>query len=534
MSTDETSAGQGAVGAPEPESDAEVRFRVENIRKEFTHVVALDDVNFELRTGEVVGLVGENGAGKSTLLNILSGIYQQDRGRIFVNGEEVSITNPREAAQHGVAIVHQEHNVIPNLTGYENLFLEQFPDYATAGVLDSDALKREGNDVLGTLNIDLDLEKRVADYSFSDRQMLSIAKAFTETVHNEHPVILLDEPTAGLEEDGRDLLFERINDLRDHASFAFVSHELDEVLEISDRIYILRDGKVVNHLQREEANEDKLQQSMVGREVAEEYYQVSDQSDVTAHDTVLSVSDLAREGAFESVSFEAKQGEIFGVCGVMGSGKSALGRVLSGVDDADSGEIAVEGETVETGSVHRMVDTGVGYVPKERQSEGTLLYQPLRVNVSLPSLGTDLVADNVPVLGSIPWLVDFDKEDEMAENVVDQLNVKTPGIDSTLIQLSGGNQQKVVLGKNLQRQVSVLVMDNVTRGIDVGAKEEVYRLLRELAAEGVSMVFIADELPELIGMSNRIGVMRDGEMVDVVEAPPGDKPTESDIIEKMI
>ena len=516
------------------DSGSDVRFRVEDIRKEFTNVVALDDVTLELRTGEVVGLVGENGAGKSTLLNVLSGIYQQDRGRIYVDGEEVTITDPREATHHGVAIVHQEHNVIPNLAGYENLFLEQFPDYSTAGVLDTDALKRDGREVLDTLGIDLDLEKRVSAYSFSDRQMLSIAKAFTETVHTDHPVILLDEPTAGLEEDGRDLLFDRIEDLRDRASFVFVSHELDEVLEISDRIYVLRDGEVVDHLLVENASEDKLQQSMVGREVSQGYYKTSEQRELSGEETVLSVSELTSEGDFESVSFDVKAGEIFGICGVMGSGKSALGRVLSGVDDADGGEMTVDGRSVETGSVHRMVDEGVGYVPKERQSEGTLLYQPLRVNVSLPSIGTDIVADDVPLLGSVPWLIDFEKEDEMAEDVVDKLSVKTPSIESPLIQLSGGNQQKVVLGKNLQREVSVLVMDNVTRGIDVGAKEEVYRILRQLADDGVAMVFIADELPELIGMSNRIGVMHEGEMVDVIDAPPGDKPTESEIITEMI
>ncbi|GAA0301832.1 sugar ABC transporter ATP-binding protein [Halarchaeum salinum] len=515
-------------------SDPASRFRVADIRKEFTNVVALDDVNFEIGTGEVVGLVGENGAGKSTLLNILSGIYQQDSGSIYVDGNEVDISDPRAASHHGVAIVHQEHNVIPNLTGYENLFLEQFPDYSNAGVLDTDTLKREGAEVLDTLGIDLDLTKRVSSYSFSDRQMLSIAKAFTETVHTDHPIILLDEPTAGLEEDGRDLLFDRIDDLRDQASFVFVSHELDEVLEVSDRIYVLRDGEIVDHLAVEDATEDKLQQSMVGREVSEEYYRSSRQRDVTDSETVFSVSDLSREDHFDSVSFDVREGEVLGICGVMGSGKSALGRVLSGVDNADGGEITVDGRTVEPGSVPRLFDAGVGYVPKERQSEGALLYQSLRVNVSLPSLGTDIVADKLPGLGSVPWLIDFNSEDEMAGDVINQLNVKTPGIETPLVQLSGGNQQKVVLGKNLQGDISTLVMDNVTRGIDVGAKEEVYDILRDLSEDDVAMVFIADELPELIGMSNRIVVMRDGEVVDIVDAPAGDKPTESELIKKMI
>jgi len=515
-------------------SESASRFRVENIRKEFTNVVALDDVNFELNVGEVVGLVGENGAGKSTLLNILSGIYEQDQGRIYIDGEEVSIASPREASQRGIAIVRQEENVIPNLKGYENLFLEQFPDYATGGYLRSQQLQTDGKELLEMLGIDLDLDRRVSSYSFSDRQMLSIAKAFTQTVDTDHPIILLDEPTAGLEEDGRDLLFDRINDLQDRASFVFVSHELDEVLDIADRIYVLRDGEVVNHLTNDEATEDLLEESMVGREISEKYYHMSDQREVEDNKTILSVSSLTKEDGFTDVSFCLRKGEIFGICGVMGSGKSTLGRVLSGAEAADGGEIIMDGETVETGSVNRMVDRGIGYVPKERQSEGALLYQPLRVNVSLPSLGTNLVADEIPGLGDVPWLVDFDREREMAGDVVEELNVKTPSINTPLVQLSGGNQQKVVLGKNIQGDASVLVMDNVTRGIDVGAKEEVYRILRQLTGQELAMVYIADELPEIIAMSNRLGVMRDGKLVDILDAPPNDKPTESEIIGKMI
>jgi len=357
MSTDAEDAQHGEV------QYADIRFRVEDIRKEFTNVVALDGIDFELRRGEVVGLVGENGAGKSTLLNIISGIYQQDQGHIYVDEEAVEIDDPRDASDHGIAIVHQEQNIIPNLSGYENLFLEQFPDYATAGIIDDDRLRRDGEEILDTLGIDLDLSARVSSYSFTDRQMLGIARAFTETVYTDYPIILLDEPTAGLEEDGRDLLFDRINDLRDRASFVFVSHELDEVLEISDRIYVLRDGSVVEHYERAEATEDRLQRAMVGREISEEYYQVPDQRDLSEEEVALSVSDLGTEGAFESVSFELRRGEIFGICGVMGSGKSALGRALSGVDAADSGEIRVDGNHVATGSVNRMVDAGIGYVP---------------------------------------------------------------------------------------------------------------------------------------------------------------------------
>ena len=365
--------------------------------------------------------------------------------------------------------------------------------------------------------------------------MLEVAKAFSESIHTDNPVILLDEPTAGLEEDSRNLLFERIAELRDQASFVFVSHELDEVLEVSDRIYVLKDGTLVGEQSSEEATESSLQQAMVGRETADEYYRVSRQRSVDGDaDAVLSVDGIDRGDDLADVSFDLHEGEIFGLVGVEGCGKSALGRVLCGVDAPDSGSIRVRGETVEAESMSEMVDVGLGYVPKDRKSEGLLLYQSLPMNISLPSIGTDRVTDRLAGIGSALALIDHDKEVAMAEAAIEELDIRTPGVDTLVHQLSGGNQQKVVLGKWLMRESNILVMDNVTRGVDVAAKEEVYRVCRDLVEDGVSLVFIGDELPEVIGMSNRIGVMKKGRLVDVVDAPPGDKPTESELITEMI
>ncbi|MFC6823704.1 sugar ABC transporter ATP-binding protein [Halopelagius fulvigenes] len=509
-------------------------FRIDGVSKSFRHVDALDDVSLTVGTGEVVGLVGENGAGKSTLLKILTGIHRPDEGRLYLDGEETTVSDPSDAAGKGISLVHQEQDVIENLTGYENMYLGMFDRFTTGGVLDRRAMREAGRGVIDDLGIDLDLTDTVAHYDFNERQMLEIAKAFSYLGDVERPIILLDEPTAGLEEEGRDLLFDQIARLRETASFVFVSHELDEVLDVCDRVYVLKDGVVVDELPAEGTTEDELQRAMVGRDVSEEYYHVSAQRTVAGEDVTLSADELATDDGLDGVSFELRRGEILGVVGVDGSGKARLGRILGGASTPDSGSVAVDGDRIENPTVSEMVESGVGYVPKERKSEGLLLYQPLRFNVSLPSIGLPSMRDDVPVVGRSLPLVDFEREEELADRAVERLNIKTPGTGELVERLSGGNQQKVVLAKWLMRDASVLVLDNVTRGIDVGAKEEVYRLCRELADEGVSMLFIGDELPEVIGMANRILVMKDGRIADVVEAPPGDKPTEEEVIQEMI
>ncbi|AUV80448.1 sugar ABC transporter ATP-binding protein [Salinigranum rubrum] len=530
MTSDTATTGRGAKG-----NSDDVRLRVDGVSKSFRHVDALADVSIEIGTGEVIGLVGENGAGKSTLLKVLTGIHQPDGGRIVLNGEPVEITDPRNAAHRGISIVKQEQDVVPNLTGYENIFLDQIPDFSRFGVVDQGAMREKAQRIVDELGIDLDVSERVSSYSFTEKQMLEIAKAFSQSIDTDHPIILLDEPTAGLEEAGRDLLFDRINDLRDSASFVFVSHELDEVLQVSDRIFVLKDGRLVETFEASEASESALQRAMVGRETASEYYRTDRQVSIDADaDVAMEVDGLTTEDRLDDVSFTLHEGEIFGVVGVEGSGKSRLGRVICGADAADAGTVTVRGDEVRPGSLSRMVEAGVGYIPKDRKAEGLLLYQSLTMNVSLPSIGTDRVSDDFGGLGKLLSLIDHDKEESMAARSVEELDIRTPGVETLVYKLSGGNQQKVVLAKWLQRETDTFVMDNVTRGIDVAAKEEVYRVCRDLAEDGFSMVFIGDELPEVIGMSNRIGVMKKGRLVDVIDAPAGDKPTEEEIIQEMI
>ncbi|MDS0260937.1 sugar ABC transporter ATP-binding protein [Haloarcula sp. S1CR25-12] len=511
--------------APEVTADtAETSLRVDGISKSFRHVQALSDVSLEINRGEVVGLVGENGAGKSTLLNILTGVLSADEGQLAVDGEAVEFSSPREAADYGVSLVRQEQDVITNFRGYENLYLGR--EEERFGVLSRDEMREDAQAFVDDLGIDIDVDAFVQDYSFNERQMLEIAKSFHVSQKSANPVILLDEPTAALEEAGREILFELIDDLRDRATFVFVSHELDEVLHVSDRIYVLKDGELVDETTATAATPDSLQQSMVGREAADEYYRVPQQlTETQLGSETLAVENLETE-ALGPLSLSVREGEIFGIVGVEGSGKERLGRILAGDITPEDGTVAVNGETVESPSIADMVDAGVGYIPKDRKSEGLLLYQSVLTNTSLAMIRT--------MNGKLP-LLDLDSEAAATDEAIEELNIKTPGPEALVHGLSGGNQQKVVIARWLAQDTPILVMDNVTRGIDVGAKEEVYRLCRELTDKGVSLVFIGDELPEVIGMSNRIAVMNNGQFAgEPFDASIGAKPTEEELIQEMI
>lgn len=522
-----TANNQTAVADGTAEVSGEVRLRIENVSKSFRHVTALDDVSLTFDEN-VVGLVGENGAGKSTLLNILSGTLQPDEGRILLDDEPVTLARPQDAIRKGIFYVHQEQEVIPNLTGYENIFMGNDKQFSRFGITNEKKMHNEARDIIDDLGFEFDVEKPVSKYSFNERQELDIAKAFvlSRRSDRDHPVILLDEPTAALNEEGRERLFRLIRSLKDRSTFVFVSHELDEVLEITNKIYVLKDGKVVDEVRTEEATAESLQRSMVGRETSSEYYRIPDQiEDRELGEPVLEAKKLEIEDEIGPLDFSLRKGEILGVAGVEGSGKERLGRMLAGDLPPTSGTLTVNGEEVVPDSVATMVNAGVGYIPKERQSEGLLLYQPITLNTNLAIIDE--------MYGWLPF-IDTDREVEVTERMIEELNVIAPGRKSLVHSLSGGNQQKVVLSRWLAKDSPVLVMDNVTRGIDVGAKEEVYRLCRELTESGVSILFIGDEMPEVIGMSNRIMVMNRGQLADIVDAPKDGKPTEEALIEKMV
>lgn len=501
---------------------------VEEVSKRYRHVTALDSVSLDVGRGEVVGLVGENGAGKSTLLNGIVGNVVFDSGQVFVHGDRAEFDGPREAARRGISIVRQEKDILTNLTGAENLFLGREEQFSNFGLIRREEMMDTAKAVIAELNMDIDMTARASRYSFNEMQMLEIAKAFSwaRQGDNDHPVVLLDEPTSGLEESGRELLFDLIEELRDRAAFVFVSHELDEVIAICDRIYVMKDGRINEETDATSATEEQLKRSMVGREASADYYRVGAQlREQELGEPVLEVCNLAREGEIDPVSFTLRRGEILGIAGVDGSGKQRLGRLLVGDIAPTGGYIKLNGCEISPDSVAEMTQAGVGYLPKDRKSEGLLLYQPVYFNTSIA-----LISELVDLLPLTRKKDELDRANEMIED----LEIKTPSAQTAVQKLSGGNQQKVVFGRWLNKESPILVMDNPTRGIDVGAKEEIYDQCRELSEQGVSMIYIGDELPELIGLSNRIGVMKNGELTDILPAPREDKPDEEQIIDLMI
>jgi ribose transport system ATP-binding protein len=497
---------------------------VRGISKSFPGVKALDTVSFAIGRGEVVGLIGENGAGKSTLLKVLNGIYQPDSGAVLVNGKEVTIHSPREAFDKGIAMVFQEQSILPSLTVAENIFLGREEEFLRLGLISKSRMNKAAAAELKKVHLDIDPGRRSADLSFADRQMVEIAKALSlDSRIDGHVTILLDEPTSVLERKEIALLFDIIRDLKARASIVFISHRLEEVLDIADRIYVMRDGKVVKELPAQGTTVKELHQHMVGRQLHHEYYREARQVEPRSK-VLLEAKDLTRKGAFSKVNLTLHEGQIIGIAGVIGSGREELARCLAGHARADSGTIAINGSVARLAATHDATRLGIGLVPSERKTEG--LVGPLSVaeNMTLAAL-PKFVAGGV---------IRFGEEARIAASWIDRLKVKTPSMATMVGSLSGGNQQKVVLAKWRVAGVRVLILDHPTRGIDVGAKEDVYELVRDMAAEGLGLILLGDTLEEVIGLSSRILVMRDGEVTATFDASPGRKPEQVDLVRHMV
>jgi ribose transport system ATP-binding protein len=495
-----------------------------HIDKSFPGVKALEDVSIEVRPHEVVGLVGENGAGKSTLMRILAGVYQPDAGTIELHGAPVSLRNPNDAARHGIGMVFQEQSLLPNLTVGENIYLGSERAFTRAGLVRWRELYAAARRQLEKVQVDIDPARATSELDFAARQMVELAKALTlEEAAEGHLTILLDEPTSVLEQADIDILFARVRALKARASFVFVSHRLDEVLALSDRIYVMKDGRVVADLPAAEADVHQLHQLMVGRGRHAEYYRESKQQPYREK-VVLAVENLAVAGAYRGVDFALHEGEILGIAGVIGSGREALCRTLFGFEQPSEGRILVGGQPVRLASPSDAVGHGIGYIPRERRTEGLVLFLPVAANMTLASL--ERVAR-----GS---LIDYGKEKRLARTWVDRLRIRTPGIQALCLNLSGGNQQKVVLAKWMNARSRIVILDHPTRGLDVGAKEEVYELIRALSDDGIGVILTADTLEETIGLSHTILVMRDGVVTRRFEANPGRKPEQVELIEHMV
>jgi len=497
---------------------------VRNVSKSFPGVKALDNVNMYVKPNEIVGLVGENGAGKSTLLKILIGAYQPDEGQVLIRGEGVHIRSVKEAEENGLAMVFQEQSLLPNLSVRENIFLANEEKFIRFGVINWKRMDQEARRQLAKVDLDIDPATYTSDLSFATRQMVELARAISlEDRTNHQPIIILDEPTTVLEKAEKELLFERVNALKDRASIIFVSHHLNEILELTDRVYVFKDGKNVAERQTSETNVAELHRLMVGREIKGEYYRQSQQIEPET-DFVLRVNNLHKSGKFTEISFDLHKGEIIGIAGVLGSGREEVCRTIAGVDRPDSGTIQINGTLLHLGSPSAAIEAGIGYVPQDRGGEGLVLYLSLGPNITLPDLS--------PVLRS--GLINLGAERKLAEHWIERMKIKTPGTEALCLNLSGGNQQKVVVSKWLATKVKVFVLDHPTRGIDVGAKEEVYELIRDLATQGIAFLLIADTLEETIGLSNIILTMKDGKITRRIEAPPDHKPSPLEVIEGMM
>jgi ribose transport system ATP-binding protein len=495
-----------------------------NVSKRFNGVTVLKGINLEVRKHEVVGLIGENGAGKSTLMKILTGAYQPDEGHLELESKPIVLDSPRGATAQGIAMVYQEQSILLNLSVAENLFMGREDEFSRFGWLNWKKLHSAARVQLAKVNLDIDPSMLCSELTFSQRQMIELAKALAlEERCQGHLVILLDEPTSVLEQREIDTLFRLVRQLKSRASFIFVSHRLDELLELSDRVYVMKDGQVVAEMSAADASKERLHTLMVGRSLQAEFYRESLQK-AYLPEVAMKVRGLALEEGFASMDFDLHQGEILGIAGVIGSGREELCRVLAGLLPRSSGEIQVNGKRLTGGGPGAAIRAGIGYIPRERKIEGIVSMLSVAQNMTLARIG------QVTRCG----LLDEGRERSIAEDWIKRLSIKTPGPDALLLNLSGGNQQKVVLAKWRNAGSTILILDHPTRGLDVGAKEDVYQLIREITAQGVSVILTADTLEEMIGLSHRILVMRDGEVAQSFECLPGAKPQQVDLIKYMV
>ncbi len=469
---------------------------VRGLEKSFPGVRALSGVSFDVSAGEVHALLGENGAGKSTLIKIVSGVYQPDAGEILIDGRATRFATPEEAKRAGVATIYQELLLFPELTVAENIFLGHAP-CARGGRIDWRAMRAEAEALLASLEIDdLAADQIVGALSVGHRQRVEILRALSHDAR----ILIMDEPTAALTESDVARLFGIVRKLKSRGvGIVYISHRLDELFEIADRVTVLRDGAYVGSRAMAETSAAELVQMMVGRRIETLFPKTA----VAIGAPVLEARDLVRRPMTRNVSLTVRAGEIVGLAGLVGSGRSELAQVLFGITPAEHGDVRLMGEAVTIGSPESARQRGIAYVPEDRGVQG--LVRPMSVlhNFSLAALGA------LSRLG----FIDRAAERRLAEAGVKRFSVKTSSVDEIAGRLSGGNQQKIVLGKWLANNPKLLILDEPTRGIDVGAKAEIHRLMCELAADGVAILMISSELPEVLGMSDRVLVMREGRLV---------------------
>ncbi len=499
---------------------------VSGLGKHYPGVVALDEVSIEVRSHEVVGLIGENGAGKSTLLKILAGVVRPDEGRFTIRGEEVGFDGVAAARRAGIGMVFQEQSLIPTITVGENILLGVEGDGRRHGIYRWGRLNQLAQAQLDKIGSDIAPWARTEDLGFAERQMVELAKVLAIEEATQHePIILLDEPTSVLEAAEIATLFGQIERLRASTSIVFVSHRLDEVLQLADRVYVMRSGKVVAECRRDEVEEAELYRLMVGSSAGDGHYHDDLHREPDREQVRLEVAGLTRAGAFENIGLRVHAGEVYGLAGVQGSGREALCRALFGAMPIDSGSLRLDDEELHLGSPVDAVAAGVAYLPAERRSEGLLSGMSVAENMTIAHLSTV----------STRGILAPRKEIGLAREWIDRLHIRTPSTAAPVQTLSGGTQQKVVLARwMIGPSTKLMILDHPTRGLDVGAKSEVYAIIRILAASGLAVVLMADTLDETIALSDKVMVMKDGRSVATFEAPLGAKPSQVEIVEQMV
>ncbi|KKX30739.1 sugar ABC transporter ATP-binding protein [Rhizobium sp. LC145] len=480
--------------------NAEYLLSAEGIRKEFPGVVALDDVSFRLKRGSVHALMGENGAGKSTLMKILAGIYQPDKGNVQLKGVDIRLSSPLDALENGIAMIHQELNLMAYMTVAENIWIRREP-LNRFGLVDHGEMYRRTEELFDRLNIGIDPEAKVGDLSVANRQMVEIAKA----VSYESDVLIMDEPTSALTEREVDHLFRIIRGLRDQGiGIVYITHKMNELFEIADELSVFRDGKYIGTHASTEVTRDDIIRMMVGREIT----QMFPKEEVPIGNVVLSVKNLTLKSVFNDVSFDLRAGEILGVAGLVGSGRSNVAETLFGVTPASSGTIEIDGKPVAIDTPTTAIRNRMAFLTEDRKDTGCLLILDVLENMQLAVLQDKFVKNG---------FVQENQLEEVCEEMCRKLRVKTPSLAERVENLSGGNQQKVLIGRWMLTHPRILILDEPTRGIDVGAKAEIHRLVCEMARTGVAVIMISSEMPEILGMSDRIMVMHEGRVTGFLD-----------------
>ncbi len=483
------------------------------IEKRFPGVHALKSVQFDLRPGEVHALMGENGAGKSTLMKIMSGIYARDGGEMFVDGNPVTPDGPRAAQDLGIGIIHQELSLMNDLTAAQNVLIGREPRRAF-GRLDETALNAKTAEIFASLNLKMDPRTLVRTQTIARQQLIEIAKALSY----DPRVLIMDEPTAALNDTEINELFKVIETLKnDGVGIVYISHRMNEIKRIADRVTILRDGAYIDTLESAETPLSQIIQLMVGREVTQNTPVIPE---ISQSAVALEVRNLSRGKDVLDVSFDLRKGEILGFAGLMGAGRTEVARIIFGADPRDAGEILIDGQKVNIRTPHTAVEAGIGYLSEDRKHFGLAVDMTVRANIAMASL--DKLTSRVGVLNEATMK-------DTAVKFIDQLGIRTPSDMQEVRLLSGGNQQKVVIAKWLLRDCDVLIFDEPTRGIDVGAKSEIYALLEDLAAQGRAIIVISSELPEVMRLSHRIAVMCEGRLTGIL--PGGENTTQEQIME---